>query len=157
MAYIFFTVFAVMNIVNGIFVDGAIELSKRDREILIKKHKADDRALEDNLIELLQSIDDDFDGYISFEEFLEASRTKDFRDYLAAIQVEISDARRFFAMLDEDNSGSVSIAEFVSGLMHLRGDARRADIHMMLHGNNSLVQIVQGLVDLIGDSHEHSD
>merc|ERR1711988_1365241 len=29
--YTFFTIFAVINIVTGVFVDGAIELAKRDR------------------------------------------------------------------------------------------------------------------------------
>merc|ERR1719162_1518489 len=33
--YVFFMVFAVTNIVNGVFVDGAIELARRDRTTML--------------------------------------------------------------------------------------------------------------------------
>jgi hypothetical protein len=152
--YIFFAIFAVANIVNGVFVDGAIELAKHDRLTIVAKQQAEDAANEKHLINLLMAIDQDEDGKINFEEFSTSLERDDVRDFIAALQLEITDAQGFFALLDENASGCVNIAEFITGMTKLRGDARSVDVHMMLHETRCLIKMVCGLIDYLHEKVE---
>jgi len=152
-AYMFFCLFAVINIVTGVFVDGAIELAKRDRTALLDKMFKDNETQQAHLLGLVQALDQDGDESITAEEFKRGLQKPEVRDFISAMQVEISDAEKFFAMLDEDGSGEVDLVEFVTGMQRLRGEAKSVDIHMMLHENRKMLGIVSGLVDVIGEDH----
>merc|ERR1712087_817780 len=149
--FVFFTSFAVLNIVNGVFVDGAIEHAKRDRMMLVQKRKAEDQAQETHLFNLLQVIDEDGDNMISYEEFCRSLERQDVRDFVSALQVDISDAKAFFALLDEDDSGSVDILEFVAGMLKLRGEAKSADIQIMQLEVRKLLAAYRDLLDVMGE------
>lgn len=150
-AYMFFCLFAVINIVTGVFVDGAIELAKRDRTALLDKMFKDNETQQAHLLGLVQALDQDGDESITAEEFKKGLQKPEVRDFISAMQVEISDAEKFFAMLDEDGSGEVDLVEFVTGMQRLRGEAKSVDIHMMLHENRKMLGIVRGLVDIMAD------
>lgn len=152
--YLGFTLFAVINIVNGVFVDGAIEHSREDRMMLVEKQKHDEVAKEWHLVNLLRDIDKDGDQEISYQEFCDSLETPTVQDFLHALKIEITDAKAVFTMLDLDESGQVNILEFVSGMMKLRGDARSIDIHMMMYENKRLSFLLDGLAAFV---HEKLD
>lgn len=156
-AYVFFMVFAVANIVNGVFVDGAIELSKRDRTMMMQKQKEDNENKERHVIDLLTLMDVDGDQLITFDEFLLSLEEQEVRDYMAALEVDISDVKMFFQMMDRDGSGSVDIMEFTSGIRKLRGEAKSVDIHMMIHENKKLFKLVSCLVGTLWAEWEEEE
>merc|ERR1740121_1553926 len=147
--YVFFMVFAVANIVNGVFVDGAIERSKRDRAIMLQKQKEDAEAKERHVINLLTLMDTDGDHEISFDEFKMSLENEEIRDYITALEVDVDDAKVFFNMLDRDGSGTVDIMEFTSGMRRFRGEAKSVDMHMLLYENKRLFKLVCCLVGSI--------
>merc|ERR1719401_2306625 len=67
--YVFINLFSVLNIVTGVFVDGAIELAKRDRSMMVDKQSQIREASLNHLVALLTEMDDDCDGIISKDEF----------------------------------------------------------------------------------------
>jgi len=150
--YIFFSIFAVTNIVNGVFVDGAIELANRDREMLVQKQKAIDSAKMQHLVELLRAMDEDGDDTITLEEWENSLQRDDVGEYLSALNINIHDAKEFFRLLDADDSGSVDIAEFVMGMMKLSGHARSTDINILLHQNWKLMAMVGRYVEMLRDN-----
>jgi len=152
--YVFFMVFAVANIVNGVFVDGAIELAKRDRTTMMQKQRERDENKESHLVDLLTIMDSNGDNLITDEEFLESLEREEVRDYISALDVEINDAKEFFQLLDADGSGQVDIIEFVTGMQKFRGEAKSIDIHMMLHENRKLFKVVGGLVGALMEQWE---
>jgi len=152
-AYMFFCLFAVINIVTGVFVDGAIELAKRDRTALLDKMFKDNETQQGHLMALVKALDQDGDESITADEFKQGLQKPEVRDFISAMQVEISDAEKFFAMLDEDGSGEVDLVEFVTGMQRLRGEAKSVDIHMMLHENQKMLSIVRGLVDIMSEEY----
>jgi Ca2+-binding EF-hand superfamily protein len=147
--FVFFMVFAVTNIVNGVFVDGAIELGRRDRTTMMEKQREEDADKETHLITLLTMMDADGDQMITFDEFSESLERQDVCDYISALEVEISDAKLFFQMLDKDGSGTVDIMEFMNGMRKLRGDAKSVDVHMMVHESKQLCSLVKSLVSAL--------
>jgi len=156
-SFVFFMVFAVANIVNGVFVDGAIELSKRDRSVMMQKQKDEQASKELHVINLLTLMDRDGDQLITFDEFIESLEQQQVRDYISALDVDVTDAKVFFQMLDKDGNGCVDIMEFTTGMQKFRGEAKSVDIHMMLHENKKLFKLVSCLVGMLWAEWDEED
>merc|ERR1712217_808078 len=63
--YIFIMLFSVLNIITGVFVDGAVEMAKRDRQLMVEKQAKAREAYAVHLLHLLQDMDRSGDGVIS--------------------------------------------------------------------------------------------
>jgi len=146
----------VVNVVNGLFVDSAIELAKNDRMVAVQKQRLDDRAKETQLLDLLKVMDSNRDNIVTFEEFEESLKQEEIIDYFSALRVDIEDAKQFFVLLDLQGSGSVDIVQFVTGMERLRGEARSADLHIVLQQNRMVMTMLSKLVRILGDSTEVS-
>lgn len=149
-AFVFFTIFAVVNIVNGVFVDGAIQLAKQDRMLFVEKQRLEDRAKEAQLLHLLNAMDENHDNIITFQEFSDSLERQEIIDYFSALHVDIEDAKQFFPLLDLDGCGQVDLFQFVTGMEKLRGEARSADIHIVLHQNKKVMTMLSNLMKLLG-------
>merc|ERR1712194_520166 len=90
------------------------------------------------------------DGTITFEEFERSLSNKEVKEYINALQVDVTDAKLFFSLLDEDGSGSVDTEEFVKGMKKLKGDAKSFDIHMILRDNKKLLSNFRCILDHLG-------
>merc|ERR1719499_3087492 len=58
--------------------------------------------------------------------------------YLSAIGIDPSEAQGLFKLLDDDGSGSVSIEEFITGFLRLKGGAKAVDMVMLLYENRKI-------------------
>merc|ERR1711972_468020 len=52
--------------------------------------------------------------------------------YFQSLDLDVSQAKDFFEMLDTDGSNFVGIDEFVEGCLRLKGGARSVDVNMVL-------------------------
>eukprot|EP00927_Polykrikos_kofoidii_P044696 TRINITY_DN38594_c0_g1_i1.p1 TRINITY_DN38594_c0_g1~~TRINITY_DN38594_c0_g1_i1.p1 ORF type:complete len:644 (+),score=81.49 TRINITY_DN38594_c0_g1_i1:112-2043(+) len=121
-SYIAFTVFAVLNVITGAVVEKAMEFAESDkREHVISK-----------ICELFKRTDDDGSGEITWLEFQDTLETEDMQEYFKSIDVDISEAKGLFDLLDADQSGSIDAVEFVSGCVRLTGPAKAFDIGLLL-------------------------
>jgi len=130
--FIFFTAFSVVNIVTGVFVDGAIEMSKSDRMLMLEKRMHQTSEIAGQLLELLIEMDSDQNGYISYDEFMRALERRDVQDFLVALDINASEASTLFQMLDANGDGHVDLVEFVDGMSLLKGEAKSSDIQILL-------------------------
>ena len=62
-------------------------------------------------------------------------KTAGMKEYLSFIDVDPSDAKDLYQLLDVENSGAVPAEEFLGGCMRLRGNARSLDLSLMMHEN----------------------
>jgi len=118
--YVSFAVLVLLNLVTGVFVDGAMKLSKDDKEAeLLRKVN---RAFKDKDID---------SGKITWEDFSEKYLSQEMHDLFKAMEINISRAEELFKVLDEDRSGSVTAEEFAVGALKLQGPATALDLAMM--------------------------
>merc|ERR1712228_849165 len=54
------------------------------------------------------------------------------QEFFKAIDVDQSEAKGLFHLLDLDNSGSVSAEEFINGCLRLRGPAKSLDLALLI-------------------------
>ena len=97
---------------------------------------------QNKLEELFCAADDDGDGNLSKEEFVEAMSLPSVQGFLTSLDVSIRDCRPLFDILD-DGDGLITIAEFCKGLMQLKGQARALDIVVLQRENAKLMKECQ--------------
>jgi len=119
--YIAFGTLVMLNLVTGVFVEGAQRIIREDKD--------------NELLTMASTIfrqadqDDSFD--ITWEEFNEQLESGAMDQYIQAIGIGVQEAEHLYDLLDRDSSGTVSIAEFVRGCLRLRGPAKSMDMAEM--------------------------
>jgi len=131
LCFISFTLFAIVNIVTGVFVEAALQSNLKDRDIIAHEELQSKKMYLESMQDLFQEMDDDGQGTISMEEF--ESKLKDERvvAFFNALKLDVSDARVLFRLLDVDDSGDITIQEFLDGCYELQGESRSLDMKIM--------------------------
>jgi len=150
--YVSFTIFAVMNMVTGAFVDSAIENRQADRDLIIQEALHAKHKFRQNIMELFKEIDTDGSGILALEEFEEVIHDPRAVAFFDALELDFHEATLLFRLLDEDRSGQVSTDEFLSGCEQLKGGARAVDMTVMQREIRWLIEMVLGFADFVEDS-----
>lgn len=121
--YISFTIFAVLNVVTGVFVESAIQTINDDKKAVLMYQ----------MRELFQSADTDGSGTIDMEEFWSQLESPKMQAYLKAVDLHPEEARELFNLLDMDESDEIPIEDFVHGCLRLHGQAKAIDLATFMH------------------------
>lgn len=130
--YITFVVIGVLNVLTGIFVERAQELSGLDRDLLVQSEMKRDKAFLDQMKNIFEEADEDNSGSITWDEFKKYLENDEIRAYLSAQQLDACDARQLFDLLDVHGKLQVSMPDFIIGLLRLRGMAKSVDLVALL-------------------------
>jgi len=116
--YMSFTLFALMNVVTGVFCESAIRTAEEDKK----------QVLMQQMQTMFVEADDDGSGTISLEEFEGHLKDPQMLSYLKAIDVNPEEARHLFAILDTDGSGEIEAEVLVNGCLRLQGSAKAIEL-----------------------------
>jgi hypothetical protein len=116
--YIAFASLVMLNLVTGVFVEGAQRLIQEEK----------DGELLKSVNNLFKLTDSDLSGSISAEEFEACMVQTEEVGCGFLSDFHPGEAKNLFKMLDVDHSGQIDVDEFVAGLMRLRGNARSIDL-----------------------------
>lgn len=72
-------------------------------------------------------------GTLSWDEFKSTLEKPKVRSYFEALDLDLSQAHVLFDLLDTDQSGSVTVEEFIEGCVRLRGHARSIDVNKIVY------------------------
>ncbi|CAK9091399.1 Sodium channel protein type 4 subunit alpha (SkM1) (Sodium channel protein skeletal muscle subunit alpha) (Sodium channel protein type IV subunit alpha) (Voltage-gated sodium channel subunit alpha Nav1.4) [Durusdinium trenchii] len=131
-AYIIFTILALMNVFTGVFVDNALQNSKKERKTQIEDTIDRKRTALDQIIEFFVATDSNGDGTISADEIQFLLEDPMMSAYFDMIGFRPGDAKLLADLLDYDNSGDISLDEFISGCERMRGEAKGIDVHLLM-------------------------
>eukprot|EP00929_Paragymnodinium_shiwhaense_P008112 TRINITY_DN112044_c0_g1_i1.p1 TRINITY_DN112044_c0_g1~~TRINITY_DN112044_c0_g1_i1.p1 ORF type:complete len:598 (-),score=105.92 TRINITY_DN112044_c0_g1_i1:154-1947(-) len=118
--YVAIALFAMMNLLTGVFVDQAMRVVREDKDTVLARRIAD------------LFLDDDAPEELTWEDFEKKVSARAMQEYFRQINVEASEARHLFELLDADGGGTVDSKEIVDGCLRLRGPARALDL-MTVH------------------------
>jgi len=138
--YVSFCVFSVLNIVTGVFVDGAIQRSAQERDLRLEKEKEQKEVYINMLMDLLNEIDNEGTGVITRGALEEAFERERVKYTFSVLDIDIHDSNYLFDMLDLDRSGEVDMDEFVLGCLRLKGHAKSIDIHTLMFEIRHLIR-----------------
>jgi len=126
--YVMITAFALLNVVTGFFCESAIEMAAADREQMVVEMLREKDTLMKEFRTVFDELDTDGSGAIEFEELEELLENPSMQAYLSHLHISTSGAWNIFKLLDKDETGSVSLEEFVEGLLSLKGLSKTIDI-----------------------------
>eukprot|EP00929_Paragymnodinium_shiwhaense_P111657 TRINITY_DN79992_c0_g1_i1.p1 TRINITY_DN79992_c0_g1~~TRINITY_DN79992_c0_g1_i1.p1 ORF type:complete len:671 (+),score=182.65 TRINITY_DN79992_c0_g1_i1:135-2147(+) len=129
-AFIFLVIFAILNMITGVFVDAALENGHLERELMTQRQAKQDEKLATQLRLVFFEMDKVEDGIIQMSDFFNYLKDDTVSAYMRALHIDTSDAGLLFRLLDVDNSGEIFIDEFVEGCMKLKGTAKSMDLHI---------------------------
>jgi len=145
--FVFFVFFSVLNVVTGVFVDGAIRHAGQQREVLVAAERKSLEEICSKLTELLVDIDTDASGTITIDEFIACAKDSKMSSYLCALGIDTLETAQLFAYLDRDQSGEIELQEFIDGCIKLRGGAKSIDLHLLMFALEGEYKKISSLVD----------
>lgn len=135
--YIFFTIFGVTNVLTAIFCDAATRVSQIDRDLVIQDQIAQSDSYANELKNLFNETCSA--EHVMNKQDLEAHLDcPEVQHYLKFMELDVQEARGLFQLLDVDESGYVSVDEFVIGMMRLKGAAKGVDVATLMYENKKL-------------------
>eukprot|EP00439_Symbiodinium_sp_Y106_P012854 s1224_g1.t2 len=138
--YISFTLFAVLNVVTGVFCQSAIESAQNDHTAVVHSILKNKKAHVDKIKALFSQLGDEKTGAITFAMFEEKIHSPAVQAYFEVLGLDVWDAWSFFKLLDLDNGGEVEVEEFLMGCLRLRGPARAIDVGKVIHDQSWLMR-----------------
>jgi len=135
MLYIAFSVFCVLNIITGIFVEEATTMTAQDEENMLLHELQKRKRFIAEAKRLFEEADEDGSGKLTWEEFREALQHVRVQKLLENLGIDVvaTGVRNVFDLFDFDGDGTLEISEFTQGLFQLRGYARSIDIAQLRH------------------------
>eukprot|EP00930_Biecheleria_cincta_P040749 TRINITY_DN27911_c0_g1_i1.p1 TRINITY_DN27911_c0_g1~~TRINITY_DN27911_c0_g1_i1.p1 ORF type:complete len:598 (+),score=101.07 TRINITY_DN27911_c0_g1_i1:104-1897(+) len=127
-AYIAITQFAMLNVVTGFFCENAIEMAQADKELLVSEMLRQKDALIKEFEKLFHDFDLDGSGEITYAEWEAMLDDEATQAYMSHLNINPSSAWTIFRLIDVDGTSSISVDEFIQGLLNLKGQSKSVDI-----------------------------
>merc|ERR1712232_409685 len=145
LAYMLFTTVGLLNILTGIFVNVAIQLSAMNREIAIDEAIANRDSIVKEIVELFVEADVDGSGSLSWREFQNFVQDERIKAFFMALELDMSSLSTIFELLDTSGDGRLEALEFVEGCIKLRGGARKVDVTLLQNENTIVIDKLRDL------------
>eukprot|EP00931_Biecheleriopsis_adriatica_P046784 TRINITY_DN26908_c0_g1_i1.p1 TRINITY_DN26908_c0_g1~~TRINITY_DN26908_c0_g1_i1.p1 ORF type:complete len:533 (-),score=112.79 TRINITY_DN26908_c0_g1_i1:268-1866(-) len=140
--FIAFTMLAVLNVVTGVFVDSALENTKKLEQYKLDKAKDQEKLMMDQLHRFFMRVDKNGDGILTQGELLAMLKHEDLLAVLGIWGFRADDVSRLYTVLDENHDGEITFSEFAEQILRLQGPARSIDLHFLAmdtgHGQRRL-------------------
>jgi len=149
--FVLFAIFGAANVVTGIFVEIANHWARNDKAS--QEHGATEKRLTSikRLQELFNELDPGGDGTLTFESMHEA--LLDVNNGLVssfhALDLEVTDVRTLFLLLDRDRRGFINVEEFLLGCFRLKGEAKTLDVMKLQYQSEWMMHNIANMLDIM--------
>jgi hypothetical protein len=141
--YIAFAVFAVLNVVTGVFVDNAMKSTELDTDLMIVEENAARVRNVEGLRGVFHKADVDGSGTIEWDEFLVHMGDPVVQAYFRQLGLDIEGpgVQGLWDLLDFDGNGTLNIDEMVWGAARLKGLASSLDLARESYNQRQQTQV----------------
>jgi len=150
--YVVFVVIGVLNVLTGIFVERACELSGLDRDLVVQSEMKRNETFLVEMKRIFEEADADHSGTITWQEFKKYMENPRVQAYFSTKQLDAFDARSLFELFSQDHAEEIGIEEFVMGCQRLKGMARSVDLLAVLRESRETKRVLKALLRRIGPS-----
>jgi hypothetical protein len=149
--YIVFTLFCVLNIITGVFVENARKDKAGDEQRLIVEHMENREKWYGEVHELFEIADDNGNGEIDESEFAAVLKEPHFQALCAEVGLNVEGyaTKGLFNLFDFDGRGTINMEEFTDGILHLHGSAKSIDVYLLRRDNNRIFERLSELFTVL--------
>eukprot|EP00930_Biecheleria_cincta_P001177 TRINITY_DN102344_c0_g1_i1.p1 TRINITY_DN102344_c0_g1~~TRINITY_DN102344_c0_g1_i1.p1 ORF type:complete len:677 (-),score=119.31 TRINITY_DN102344_c0_g1_i1:514-2511(-) len=119
--------FAVLNVVNAVFVQQTLKTASSDEELQFRQKQIEVDKYTRKVRQFFKTIDESGDGAITFDEFSQLVESPKLKFWVSQLELEYHDLLSLFEMMD-DGDGEITLDEFIEGAARLKGSAKSIDI-----------------------------
>jgi len=130
--FVVFMILGVLNVVTSAFVSDVMDRAENEKEIQLDKIQQQRIRNERDLNNVFDEIDVDDSGQLDIEEVEALQQNEEASGVFERMGIGFRDAWRFFDMLDEDKSRTLSRDEFVNGCLRLSSSANNTSMAVLL-------------------------
>lgn len=123
--------FAVLNVVNAVFIQQTMKVAQSDAEHIINEKQKAAQAQAASLQRLFEELDSSGDGLLTWDEFSVVMTDPRMAALVASMEVDAHDLELLFKLLD-DGDGEVQREEFSMGILSIKGPAKALDVANLL-------------------------
>jgi len=153
--YIVYVVFGVLNVLTGIFVSAASDIS--DRDLVVQAELTRRHSFIKEMKALFDELDKNQTGNFTWEEFQEYVQEENLEAYFSFHELDLTDARLLFKLLDENDTEEVKTVDFIQGCSRLKGPAKSMYVMQIVNEmgviKNTLDMAVYGIQKQLRDLH----
>lgn len=124
--------FCVLNVVSAVFVQQTMRVAAEDQDLFVQQKMRATEKYTKKLKHVFNLLDTTGDGVIEEEEFMELLNTPTMAYFMAQLELESTDFLSLFKLMDVDDSGEVTVEEFMEGCKRLKGTAKSVDLALVL-------------------------
>mmetsp|Transcript_12900 Transcript_12900/g.29276 ORF Transcript_12900/g.29276 Transcript_12900/m.29276 type:complete len:664 (-) Transcript_12900:32-2023(-) len=150
--YVGFVQICVLNIVTGVFVDTVHQMYRPEREEIVQREISKRKAILQTIRTIFEEADEDGSGTITWEEFEYFMGDENILMYLSSLEIDITQAREIFDLIDCDGKSEVGIDEFVLAFLEMKGAAKGADVAIL---RNNFHKMSVKIATLMHDTQRH--
>lgn len=143
LCYVTIAVFAVLNVVIGVFCNTAIENAASDKELASIKQVYTKQNQVQTLKKIFYEIDAAGTNEVSIEDLEEAMTHGELSSFLESMGISTDDVWTLCILLDTDRSGTIDLDEFVTGCMQLHGPAKSMQMAKMSFENRASRRVLK--------------
>lgn len=150
--YIAFSVFCVLNIITGVFVETATRHAYTDEEQVMLEEMEQRQQWVEEVKLAFSKADADGSEKLELEEFIGIAMDARVQFVMNKLGVDLCATKpeSIFALFDQDSDGSINVDEFASAMQHVRGPARSIEVARLQTQTKSLSRNVDALGEQIG-------
>mmetsp|Transcript_141356 Transcript_141356/g.352481 ORF Transcript_141356/g.352481 Transcript_141356/m.352481 type:complete len:249 (+) Transcript_141356:2-748(+) len=126
--FIALSLFAVLNVMTGVFCHEAIENAQRQSDLKISRLMKENAENISAIRQVFSGLDHGNSGVVSLRQLSRLYNNEALASFLATLDLEPSDLGMLFNILDEDRSDTIDQDEFISGCLRLKGSAKAFDL-----------------------------
>jgi len=145
LVYHIFLFLAFLNVVTGVFCQGAIEGAYHDQTIVIENQMEYAERYAERLRGLFHDMDADGSGAITIDELENHLQNQDVKAYFASLDIDPSDTWTLFSLLDADGTTEIQLEEFIIGCLRLKGSAKAVDMVRVGYENQYMSKQLQSI------------
>ena len=142
--------FAILNVVNAVFIQQTMRVAQADQELIIKQRIRAESAYASKMRQFFEKLDRHQSGFLTWKDFNAALQKPELRSWMATLDLETYDLVNLFHLID-DGDGQITVAEFLEGAIRLRGLAKSVDLAQVLNINRRLDAKMEALCMAVQD------
>lgn len=155
-AYVSFSMFAVLNVMTGTFCQFAIDSASRDQELMVESLQSTNKRQVDMINNLFASFETKTPARpqtqegtvpkrVSLYDFESNFKRDEVSSLFQVLDIHAPDAWTLFKLLAPRGQDNLSSEEFVEGCMRLKGSAKKTDLAIMMHEQRRLKKKMENI------------
>mmetsp|Transcript_33902 Transcript_33902/g.81275 ORF Transcript_33902/g.81275 Transcript_33902/m.81275 type:complete len:664 (-) Transcript_33902:48-2039(-) len=149
--------FCVLNVVGAVFVQQTMKVAADDHDLFMQQQTRNAEAYARKIKDVFAKLDTSGEGVIFMDEFVEILNTPTMSHFMTKLELESTDLLSLFKLIDVDDTGHVSLEDFMAGCQRLKGPAKSVDLALLLAHTARLNCKVDKMMGFGGEAEDSVD